>query len=807
MDFGRCLTSYQHPAMWGKVLAIFVFMRVSKVLAEGVKLVVAACLLLPLFAGAQTCDLINENFDSGGTPPTGWVQSGSYFNTATPFSGSTHAGFNTVNDQLTLVGVDCPAQICFYWRASGTSSNWDVDIEWSDDSGSNWNIAQTISTNGSGSPTTYAQTCVALPVGSYATSTGILLRFTQSRRSGGSMYLDDVCVSSGVCGAAASEFRFSNVTPGCLAPNNTFSAQVCATDNGGNVDASYVGEVTLTQPDAGATLGGTTTLTFVAGCATFNNLSLDAAGTVVLQADSGSITSKSDSITIDAVCPLVDTVRLMAYNLLNYPDGRDDCGTNITTTNRSDTLRKLINYYDPAIMMNCELQTEAGADSILSRSLNVNGETKWARASFVTNTSPGGTTLNNMLFYDGDRFTLYSQSEVLTNVRDISEYVLYYNDANLADNNDTTWLDVYVSHLKAGSGASNEASREQQIDSLIAHLDKRPAGRYIVFGGDFNLQNSSEQAFSKITTTGTYKLKDPIATSGNWHNNATYAAIHTQSTRALGSTPIECGSTGGCDDRFDFILANDSVLCSGRMDYLTSTYQAGGNDGSIFNLGVDNVANTSVPDTVKNALYNMSDHLPVFMDVQITLPTPITLAVELLAFNAQLADGRVLLDWSTASELNSDRFVVERSADGRRFENVFELPAAGTSSQKLDYNGVDDAPLPGRSFYRLVEHDVDGQQQISKLRTVVVPDKRFLALNRFAQGGEGMALEIASNPKFPVRVEIRNALGQLVYARSLHRQAAIHQQMLYPGSLPGGVYFLQLSNGGEQLARRFVQLR
>ena len=56
---------------------------------------------------AQTCDLINENFDSG-TPPAGWVQNGNYFGTTFPFSGTTFAGFNTLNDQLTLAPVDCP---------------------------------------------------------------------------------------------------------------------------------------------------------------------------------------------------------------------------------------------------------------------------------------------------------------------------------------------------------------------------------------------------------------------------------------------------------------------------------------------------------------------------------------------------------------------------------------------------------------------------------------------------------------------------------------------------------------------------
>lgn len=67
--------------------------------------------LLGSIAGrAQTCNLINEGFE-GSNPPAGWEQSGNYFGTFTTYAGAAHAGFNTVNEQLTLMAVDCPGGI------------------------------------------------------------------------------------------------------------------------------------------------------------------------------------------------------------------------------------------------------------------------------------------------------------------------------------------------------------------------------------------------------------------------------------------------------------------------------------------------------------------------------------------------------------------------------------------------------------------------------------------------------------------------------------------------------------------------
>ena len=92
-----------------------------------------------------------------------------------------------------------------------------------------------------------------------------------------------------------------------------------------------------------------------------------------------------------------------------------------------------------------------------------------------------------------------------------------------------------------------------------------------------------------------------------------------------------------------------------------------------------------------------------------------SLPIELLDFRATPDEATVRLDWITATETNNDHFIVQRSRDGLTFEEVGRLPGAGTSASTLFYHSVDEHPLPGTSYYRLDQVDVDGTTTSSPL--------------------------------------------------------------------------------------------
>ena len=86
------------------------------------------------------------------------------------------------------------------------------------------------------------------------------------------------------------------------------------------------------------------------------------------------------------------------------------------------------------------------------------------------------------------------------------------------------------------------------------------------------------------------------------------------------------------------------------------------------------------------------------------------LPVELLYFTAVPEGEHVALHWATATELNNAGFQVERSGDGERFETIIRTPGMGTTQQVTEYKEVDHDPLPGLSYYRLRQTDLDGTE-------------------------------------------------------------------------------------------------
>jgi hypothetical protein len=92
------------------------------------------------------------------------------------------------------------------------------------------------------------------------------------------------------------------------------------------------------------------------------------------------------------------------------------------------------------------------------------------------------------------------------------------------------------------------------------------------------------------------------------------------------------------------------------------------------------------------------------------------LPVILVYFEAKVNDfGKVELDWKTATEINTDYFAIERTKDGNQFVEIGKLQGSSNSANPHLYTLVDNKPLPGISYYRLHQVDLDGNSVYSRL--------------------------------------------------------------------------------------------
>lgn len=305
-----------------------------------------------------------------------------------------------------------------------------------------------------------------------------------------------------------------------------------------------------------------------------------------------------------------DTLTLMQYNLMYYDKVYSDCNaTNNNVDAKDGYLRTILNYVKPDVLTVNEVNDAiASVERIKTNTLNYGGETRYKRANF------SGSFLVNMIYYNSEKLELKSQEAIPTSPRETNVYKLYLKTPGLV-NGDTVFLYHFVTHLKAGSYDSDAQQRAVAANSIMNYISSKNIKGNVILSGDMNLYSASEDAFVTFTTpvgSNNFRFYDPLNAIGNWHANYSYRYYHTQSTRTVANEG--CFSTGGLDDRFDFILTSNDIL-TGISGIKFYSYKTLGQDGNRYNGSITSPANTSIPTDVANALYGMSDHLPVILKV------------------------------------------------------------------------------------------------------------------------------------------------------------------------------------------------
>ena len=313
-----------------------------------------------------------------------------------------------------------------------------------------------------------------------------------------------------------------------------------------------------------------------------------------------------------------DTLKVMHYNLLNFGSFTDWCTlANNDPDEKVAWLKEIIDYSTPDILTVNEISPNTYYHQLLlDDALNVSGRDYYEKSG---TTNHNNSNIVNMLYYNGDKLGLAGQDAIVSIVRDINVYKLYYKQDGETKGRNNIYLYCIVAHLKAGSTTTDKEKRAQMTADVMEYIEDHQITEPCLMLGDFNLQTSSEQAWENLTQypDPVYNFSDPAGLVGNWHNNADYSSVHSQSTH---TTSNGCASTGGMDDRFDFILVN-SALSDPEMEItvINNSYRTLGQDGQRLNGSLIDPPNNSAPANIISALYEMSDHLPVFVDLKVTL--------------------------------------------------------------------------------------------------------------------------------------------------------------------------------------------
>lgn len=95
--------------------------------------------------------------------------------------------------------------------------------------------------------------------------------------------------------------------------------------------------------------------------------------------------------------------------------------------------------------------------------------------------------------------------------------------------------------------------------------------------------------------------------------------------------------------------------------------------------------------------------------------------VELTSLSASYSQGRVIIEWITAAEVNNYGFEVQRKSDHSSFQSIGFVDGNGTSTNRLTYSFSDTDIKESRYYYRLKQIDFDGSFEYSPEVMVDIP--------------------------------------------------------------------------------------
>ncbi|MFN8263555.1 MAG: InlB B-repeat-containing protein [Chitinophagales bacterium] len=177
------------------------------------------------------------------------------------------------------------------------------------------------------------------------------------------------------------------------------------------------------------------------------------------------------------------------------------------------------------------------------------------------------------------------------------------------------------------------------------------------------------------------------------------------------------------------------------------------------------------------------------------------LPVELISFSGQCNDGAIQINWSTATELNSAAFLVQRSANGFDYTTVATVPSAGNSNQMRNY-AIVDSTNSNSNYYRLIEIDTDGKQTIYSFILVRCSEVNGVQVY---YNQPKVVVEVNSNIDKQVGFNVYEISGKLLHQENkLILRGYNRFDLQIKNKLTDGIYIIQMVDGDKLTSTKLM---
>lgn len=184
------------------------------------------------------------------------------------------------------------------------------------------------------------------------------------------------------------------------------------------------------------------------------------------------------------------------------------------------------------------------------------------------------------------------------------------------------------------------------------------------------------------------------------------------------------------------------------------------------------------------------------------------LPITLLKFWAVKDDNHIKISWTTATEINNEFFILEKSANALDFEKIAKIQGAGNSSTMLNYHYIDNMPYSGDNYYRLTQVDYDGTSEtFNIIHANCDNNNNEIEISVYPTVFDSnVNVYIKSFNDEKLNFEIFDLQGKLVYKQIIQNNEISYENILNLSDIKPSVYILKVYSDNHFYSTRIIKL-
>lgn len=156
-----------------------------------------------------------------------------------------------------------------------------------------------------------------------------------------------------------------------------------------------------------------------------------------------------------------------------------------------------------------------------------------------------------------------------------------------------------------------------------------------------------------------------------------------------------------------------------------------------------------------------------------------------------------ICEWETASEQLNAYFAIERSSPEGQWITIGEVAAKTDTEQGATYQYIDERPLPGQSYYRIRQVDVDHTESYSPIASL----QREQPIKKLYPNPSRGVFQIELNTVTGAPVRLFNSIGKEVSAQVKINLQGNTRMSVDASNLPAGWYWIVIDTQRERILK------